>query len=509
MSPSRTIGRAALVVAIGILASRILGFARTMLINSLFGLTADNDLYQAAFTIPDWIFFMMAGGYLSITLVPLLAEKTDRRAEMQSIFSSIFVVVTGLMVVVIGVAMVAADPITDLFFPALDPTRLTGLTRIALGSQIFFVAGALLGAGQYAHHRFVVPSLAPVVYNLGIIAGGALGWARGNPSPEAFLWGGLGGAALGNFALQWWGVRRAGLRPLATIDLRNPAIRSYFVLAIPLMIGQSVVALDEQWPRWFGQLVGEGAIAGLAAARQLNMVPVGVIAQAAGVAAFPFLAGLFATGKTEELGSTVIRSVIGATRVAIPASAVLVVLAEPVVRVVYQRGAFDPAATDTVSSLLRIYALSIPLWAIHQVYTRAFYSRRQMWTPVTIGTAVTVFTLPGLWWAARNVGVGGIAAVSVISMAVYTATVALVWHHRLPGLTRVVRNLSMCSAVAGGGGWLAHLVTTRLDPGTGLSGSIIRILAGSAIVTAVYVALVPTEDGSLTRRWWSTRRDRV
>lgn len=498
MKPSRTIGRAAAVVGVGILLSRILGFARSMVINWMFGLGADNDLYQAAFTIPDWIFFMMAGGYLSITLVPLLtghlADGDD--SEAQATFSSVFVMVTGLMTAVTVAAMVAARPITRLFFDrahslstGLDLDRLTTMTRIALVSQVFFVAGTLLMAGQYAHRRFLIPTLAPLIYNGGIILGGLVGWWAGDPSPEAFLWGGLVGAATGNFGLQWWGSNRAGLDPLSGADLRHPDIRRYFALALPLMIGQSVVALDEQWPRWFGQLVGEGAIGGITAARQLNMVPVGVIAQAAGVAAFPFLAGLFAQGRSEELETAVTRSVRGAVMLAAPAGAITLVMAEPLVRLAYQRGAFDAQATHFVSGVLAVYALSIPFWAAHQVYSRAFYSRRQMWTPVVIGTLLTAVTLPLLWWAAVNGGGVGIAAVSVASLVAYTVIIGRRWHQGASGGREVVNTAGRALVAAGMAGLTGRWVLDALRLPDDVIGLFAQLATGSVIIALIYLTL--------------------
>ena len=109
--------------------------------------------------------------------------------------------------------MIFAEPLARLLFPALDPPDLDAvvrLTRIVLPAQVFFVSGSLFMAAQYVQRRFLYPALAPVVYNLGIIGGGLLGAAIGEPSPDAFIWGALAGAGIGSFALQWWGAHRAG-----------------------------------------------------------------------------------------------------------------------------------------------------------------------------------------------------------------------------------------------------------------------------------------------------------
>ena len=131
------------------------------------------------------------------------------------------------------------------------------------------------------HTAHVFPALAPIIYNVGIIGGGLIGAAASEATPEAFLWGALVGSAIGNFGIQVLGARNTGTWFTQTAG--QSAVREYLVLAIPLMVGQSVAVLDEQFARVFGQ-VEEGAASALTLARQLNMVPVGVIAQAAGVA---------------------------------------------------------------------------------------------------------------------------------------------------------------------------------------------------------------------------------
>ena len=345
MRESKTITRAALVVSGGILLSRIIGYLRTAFIGAELSIGSDTDLYVAAFTIPDYLFFLMAGGYLSITLVPILASRlADGGPEhARHAFTAVFRFVLVLMLVATAIGVALAGPITELLFPRYTPAqvdRLVPMMRITFVSQIFFVAGTLYMAAQYASRRFLIPTMAPIIYNVAIIGGGLIGAARGETTPEAFIWGGLAGAIIGNFALQVWGARTCGIWLVRGGERRHPAVREYLTLAIPLMIGQSAVALDEQWPRVFGQFAGEGAQAGLVFARQLNMVPVGVIAQAAGVAAFPFLAGLAAEGKLGELATTVRRSVRGALAIGALAGGLVVALSDPIVRIAYQYGQF-------------------------------------------------------------------------------------------------------------------------------------------------------------------------
>lgn len=509
MTEAPGLRRAALVVSSGILVSRILGFLRNLALFALLGRTGATDLYAAAFTVPDYLFFLMAGGYLSITLVPILSRHlaAGDEAEADRAFSAVFRLVTGAMAAITLALMALARRLTHLVFPEFagaDLDRLAGLMRIAFGAQVFFVAGTLLMAGQYARRRFVVPTLAPLVYNLGIILGGLAGAVLGDPSPEAFLWGGLIGAAAGNFGLQWWGAARAGVRLRRGVPVRHPAVGEYFSLALPLMIGQSAVALDEQWPRLFGQFGGEGTIAGLTAARQLNMLPVGVIAQAAGVAAYPFLARLVAEARDGAYRETLLGSARAALAVAGLASAVVVGLATPVVRLAYEYGEFHPADTGYVAPLLALFGLSIPFWAAHQVYTRGLYARRRMWLPVGLGTAVTAATVPALWWGVRAFGAAGVAAVSTVAVAASAAGVAIAWHRSESAPGREIAATALrVAAAAVAAGVAAWLLTEAIDPST-RAGSAGALVLGVLVAAVVYAgagrAVGLTELDPLWRR---------
>jgi putative peptidoglycan lipid II flippase len=426
-------GAAAAVVSASVLLSRVLGLGREALLATLLGLNSETDLYRHAFSIPDFLNYLLAGAYLTITLVPILSkhlEDGDEEAANRA-FTSVFRFVAIGIIALTAIMWIATDQLVSLVFPDVvaDHDRLVSLTRTVLPAQVFFVVGALLMAYQYTKRRFVLPALAPLVYNLGIIVGGLIGAAMGDPSPESFLWGAVIGSALGNFAIQWFGARRDGMR-FASVGRGNSSVAEYLLLALPLMLGQSIAVLDEQFVRWFGQ-VEVGATSALTYARQLNMVPVGVIAQAAGVAAFPFLARLAArgavSGDDSELIETTGRAARNTVFIAAAATAALAVLAGPLVRLIYQYGQFTSSDTGLVARLLVIYAFSIPAWGLHQILSRHFYAKRRMWTPVvigTIGTAIAIPTWLGLYGA---MGVEGFALASTLVMTGYALALLVAW----------------------------------------------------------------------------------
>jgi putative peptidoglycan lipid II flippase len=421
-------GAAASVVGASVLVSRILGLGREALLASLIGVRPEGDLYRQAFAIPDFLNYLLAGAFLTITLIPILSRHLERgQVEKASqAFTSVFRFVGWAILALTALMWLSADPLVSLFFPeATDHERLVSLTRLVLPAQVFLVMGSLLVAVQYTHRRFLIPALAPILYNLGIIAGGLVGAAMGEASPEGFLWGAVIGSAIGNFGLQWFGARSTGTW-LTAPKREDSAVREYLILALPLMLGQSVAVLDEQFVRWFGQ-IEVGATSALTFARQLNMVPVGVIAQAAGVAAFPFLARLAAAGDEQELIRTTGRAARNTLFVATAATAALIVLARPMVRLIYQYGEFTSENTELVASLLVLYAFSIPAWGLHQILSRHFYAKRRMWTVVLIGTAGSLFAIP-IWLGLYSaMGVEGFALASSVVMSVYALALLVAW----------------------------------------------------------------------------------
>lgn len=489
MSKPITMRLAAAVIAASVLLSRLLGLGREALIAALFGRGVQADLYNQAFLVPDILNYLLAGAYLSITLVPILSRHLESgdAEEASQAFTSVFRFVTLLIVGLTMLMWLFAGTIVDLAFPeASDPERLVSMTRLVLPAQVFLVSGALLMAVQYTHKRFIIPAFAPLVYNLGIIAGGLVGWAAGDPTPEAFLIGAVAGAAIGNFGIQWFGARRTGTWLTPTNG--RSAVGEYLTLAIPLMIGQSVAVLDEQFVKIFGQ-VEEGATAALNYARRLNMVPVGIIAQAAGVAAFPFLAGLYARGADDELVETTGRAARKTIFVAAAATAGLVVLARPLVRLVYQYGAFSAADSDLVASLLAIYAFSIPAWGLHQILARHFYAKRKMWTPVVVGTVFTLVAIP-VWIGLYQVmGVEGLALASTIIMICYALGLLVAWGYDsgwapVRRLAPTFVRSMFSAATAALLGWLVAEAMIGDDPVTLLSALAVAGLAGPTTLAA-------------------------
>ena len=498
----RRMGIAAAIVAGGVLVSRMLGLVRQIVFAGVLGAGSTGDEYFVAFLIPDFLNYLVAGAYMAITLIPILTRRFaagDEEDAWRAFWAVARPLAIGASALVI-IAFPLVEPVLRGVEPGFTEGQIgeaTRLTRIVLPAQIFFVLGQLLTAVQYARERFVIPTLGPIIYNVAIIVGGLIGTVgRDDPNADGFAWGALAGAFLGIFALQWWGARRAGLRMPTGSIRRHPAVRRYFALAIPLMLGQSLVVLDEQLGRTFGSLAEDGGISWLTFGRQTMLVPVGVIAQAAGVAAYPFLARLVAEGKLRELTQTVTRAIRYVVVFSLAAAAALVALALPAVRVLYQRGSFDAGDTIATAGALAFFALGIPLWGVQQILARGFYAREQMWAPVIVGTAATVVALPVYWGLHEAMGVNGLALASTISIAVYTIALAAVWYartgweHLRPVLATTFANLPLAAA-AGLAAWAAaEGIQAAFDP-PGFLASGLAAAVGGLLVLVITLAPPP------------------
>jgi putative peptidoglycan lipid II flippase len=495
----RRMGIAALIVAGGTLLSRALGLVRQIVFAWLLGAGATGDTYFVAFLIPDFLNYLLAGAYMAITLIPILTRRFAAGDEEDAWRA--FWAVTRVLLIGSVVLLAAALPFVSQFLRAVEPgftdaqiAEAARLTRIVLPAQVFFILGQLFTAVQFARERFVIATLGPLVYNLGIIIGGLAGaLGREHPSPEGFAWGALGGAFAGIFLLQWWGARRCGLRwPTGSLR-QHPAVRRYFALAIPLMLGQSLVVLDEQLGRTFGSLVRDGGVSWLTFGRQTMLVPVGVIAQAAGLAAYPFLARLAAEGKLRELAEAVTRALRYIVVLSLAAAAALMALSIPAVRLLYERGSFDAADTVQTAGTVVFFALGVPMWGLQQILARGFYAREQMWVPVVVGTLATAAAVPVYWGLQEAMGVDGLALASSVAITLYTLALAAIWYrrngweHARPLAVTSLRNLPLAAAGGAAAWYAADWVMGRFAV-QGEVSSLAALALGGVVLAALTLA---------------------
>jgi putative peptidoglycan lipid II flippase len=495
------IGIAALIVSGGILISRLLGVVREMIFAAFLGADNITDQYVAAFRIPDYANYLLAGGFLTITFIPIFSKylaDDDEEGGWRAFSSIVRWLAIGITALIVA-AWIAAPWIIETIYPEFTPDQISTtvrLTRIVMTAQFAFVVGAMFAAVQYAEGVFTIPTLAPIIYNVGIIAGGVIyAWVTGTADPEGFIWGAVAGAFIGNLAVQWWGARRIGMHFDFGGGWFSSAVKQYVLMAIPLMIGQSIVALDESFMSIFGDLVGDGTQTHLLYARRTMLVPVGIIAQAAAVATYPFLSRLFAEGKIRAMQATVDKAMRWVLVLSIGAAGLLAALSLPVIRALYERYAFDVSDSSATAAALFFYAFSIPVWGALQILTRAFYARRSMWTPVIVGTVTTAVAIPLYLLLADEFGIRGVAVASVLSLLAYTGALALLWYRGADGHARLRQVLGTAGRAipptvlgAAAAFLIGWVVMTNL-PGQTTIVSVAAVLLGTAVFAGIAFSL--------------------
>ncbi|MEZ6853399.1 murein biosynthesis integral membrane protein MurJ [Halodesulfovibrio aestuarii] len=419
-------GLAAVIMAVSIFLSRFMGLIRDKVISFYYGASIESDIYFASFVIPDFLNYLLAGGYFSITLIPLLAEyfsKSDD--EGWTFLSSVLFWVCAVITAGTCVAWIGAPYLAKIAAPGFDApslARLTYFLRIILPAQIFFLLGSCFSGVLYMRKQFLVPALVPLVYNASIIIGGLFMIDKGM---EGFCWGVLFGAATGSFMLPYLAVRSGGLK--WRFALRHPGLKKFVLLALPLMIGQSIVVLDEQFVRIFGSLTGDGSVSLLNYSRRIMLVPVGVVAQAAGVASYPFLAALVAKGDTHEFNATLSKALRNTMLFIVPLSFWMISASEPTLRLIFQQGSFGAKETLGATPLLQIMLASVAFWGVQQMIGRAFYAHKDTITPAVVGTIMSLFAVPVYWFLGKTIGVMGVALAGTMSVVLYTMALSVVW----------------------------------------------------------------------------------
>lgn len=415
------LGAAALLLATSVLLSRVLGYAREALLAYRVGAGASTDAYYAAFQIPDLLNYLLAGGALSIAFLPLYTRHLARGdvETADRLLASVLGTLGAAAVLATILLWWFAEPLVAFQFRRFDPATLeltVRLTRIVLPAQVFFVVGGIVNATLLARGRFRASAAAPLLYNAAILCGGLFLAPRLSDPVEGFSWGALAGAALGPL-LAPLADARGRVRIRWRIAPADRLFLGYLMVAAPLMLGQSLLTVDEWYERWFGQLYGTGAIGHLGYARRLMLVPVAVVGQAIAAAALPTLARLWAEGRREDLDRVLLRTLQAAMALAALVSAGFLALSSPLVRIVYEHGAFTVSDTETVSVLLSVLCIAVPGWITQQIAVRAFYARGDTLRPMLLGTALAIAAVPLYLILGQRLGVVGLAAAGAIGMS--------------------------------------------------------------------------------------------
>ncbi len=389
-----------------VLLSRILGVLRDAIIAKYFGRSPLTDAYQAAFTVPDLLFYLLQSGALSSTVVPILTEyrqqgKGKSADNLVSIVASVIFVFIGLLICLMWINARALTIALNLGFDEHTVDLSVPLTRVLLPAQMFFFLGGLMMGVLYSRKQFLIPALGPVIYNAGIIFGGVV--LRHWLGIHGLVWGAIGGAFLGNFLIPLLAVLRLGVRLRPSFDVTHPAAMQVWRMLLPIGLGVSLPNIDQMVNKEFASFLGKGDTTAIMAAYRLMLLPIGVFAQAMALAAFPTLSAQAAEKNITAMRRTMNQSLRNILFLTVPASALMFLLAEPVVTFLLQSGKFTHADSLVTASALRSLSLGIFAWSCQSLLTRGFYALQNSKVPVISGAIVSVLFVAMNAWVVRPV----------------------------------------------------------------------------------------------------------
>jgi putative peptidoglycan lipid II flippase len=431
---TKKIGIASAIWGSSILLSRLIGMVREAVIGRTLGGSSEADVYFAAFGVPDFLNYLLAGGALSIVFIPIFGAYLERGEEERgwAAFSSIASFLILLLAALTAVIYALMPELVSLVvrgFDAAQRAELVALSRIILPAQIFHVVGGLLSAALQARDRHVVPALAPLVYTACIIAGGLIG----GPSAGAygFAWGVLAGSVLGPFGLPLAACMRARWQWKWRFDLGDADLRLYLARSLPIMLGFSIVVVDDWFLRREGSLLGEGAVATLTYAKNLMKVPMGVFGLAAGVAAYPALARMAAEKRTSDMRCTLAATARNLLLLSFAAQAVLTVCGEDLATLVYGRRRISPEQLHEIGACIALVSIGLSAWSAQTLIARGFYALGNTWLPALVGTCVAIAAYPAYVLARGSLGTYGLALASSAAVIVYVAILAVLLRRAL------------------------------------------------------------------------------
>src|SRR5438874_2231410 len=415
-----------------IMLSRVVGFVREMYIAWAFGATPVTDAYNAGFTIPDWLNYLVAGGTASITFVSIytrfLAEK--REDEARRTFSAVITIMTAVLGVGVILAEIFAPQLNRLMFSKFTASQFelcVHLTRILLPAQLFFYVGGVVSAVLLSRRMFLLPALGPLFYNAGIIVGGLLFSRRIGIASLAY--GAVAGAFVGIFLINAIGASRVGVGYRISFDVRNPAFREWVTLSIPLMLGVSLVSADDWILRYFAS-GSVGDITRLNYAKRLFAVPIAVLGQATSQASLPFFARLFGEKRMQEFAETVNGSIYRIIATSLLATALMMATALPLIDLVYRRGHFSFSDSQHTALYFFWFSLSLAFWSAQALYSRAFYAAGNTLTPMIASSLITVASIPMYSALYRAFSTVGLAMASDVGIMANTLALAVLLHRR-------------------------------------------------------------------------------
>lgn len=421
----------------GFLVSACLGIARQVLLNAHFGLGPEASAYYAAVRLPETVITLITGGALTNAVIPVLLRASARGGDAAGLrlangtLTLLLAAVTPLAVLA---ALAAPLFVETLLAPGFEPeiqTLTATLARIMLLEVLLVVTEAVLSAILISRNQIVLPIIAMAMRNLTLIAGIGLAFAV----PSVGIYGPTFGSicdALIQLALLAPGLRRRGYKPRLVWAPRDRDLRAVVRLlwpnAVAGLANYAVTIVDTAFASLSGNAYALGALVN---AWLLASLPVRLLGVAIGQAALPDLAALSIAGALPELRRVLGRTLLAALGMSIVAAATLILLGRPTISLLFERGAFDAAATELTARLLTVYALGMPAYVLTEIALRALAARFDTLTVMLTNLAQLGLRTALMMAMVEPLGPVAVPAAHVISASAETCILLVVLHRRV------------------------------------------------------------------------------
>ena len=510
--------------------SRIAGLVREIFAASYFGVTGAMSAFTIAFQVPNLVRSLFADAAIQAAFVPVFTEELerDRKREAFALASNLIFIVTLVLGALTALFILIAPVLMPLFVPASDAAiadLTVNLSRILFPILVLLGITGMVAGILNSYDRFAAFAISPFFWNVAIIVV-LVGLVPAFPEEDeiyAYAIGVLVGTAI-QLAIQLvdlrktpFGLRRALKAPFQgriRAALREVDVRRVLLLMLPVTISLGLINFNLVINSTAGFLVSEEAPAAIDKAFRIYMLPQGVFSVAVATVVFPTLARFAARGDTDRLRSTMASGMRLIVLLLVPAMAAILVLSEPMVRVVFERGVFDSQATDQVSEALFWFAFSLPFNGLFLLLTRTFFAIQRPWLPTAIAAGNLAITAAAAFALYAPFGIGGIVAGTAIATAASVAAQAVVLRGALGRLElgrlawTTIRVLLASAALAAVSYEVWNLLDDRL--GRDLAGQIVSLGAGLLAGAAVYaLAITLLRIPEAGRIWSLLRRERA
>ena len=503
-SAASGIARSASLVSVAVMCSRVLGLIREQVFATLFGAGLAYDAFVVAYRIPNLLRDLFGEGALSAAFVTVFTEYDSKRGARATwtLAANVLTVVGTLVALLCLLAMAAAPAIVHVLAPgfAVVPgkTELTvTMTRIMMPYLLFVSLAAVAMGMLNSKGFFFLPSLASSFFNLGSIIGGtslALFFRHlGQPGILGMACGTLLGGAL-QFLVQLPPLRKSGFRYRLVFRPLDPGVRRVFRLMLPATIGLSATQLTLFVNTNFAASCGDGAVSWLTYAFRLVHLPTGMFGVAFSVAALPVLARQAALQDRSGFRETLASSLVMVTSLTVPATVGLMLLSAPIIRMIFEHGAFTAHDTAMTAQALQMYALGLIAYTGVKVLVPVFYAIDSPRYPVIgsfLSVALNVLVILATIGPLQH---RAIALATSATMSGNMLFLAWILHRKLGGLPLARLGVALAKILLAAAGMGATLVAARRALAPWLNGSVAQEIAavGALVIlgAATYLAAV-------------------